>query len=315
MLSAIVQKLTGMTVLEYLKPRLFDPLGIEGETWETCPRGINTGGWGLSVKTEDIARFGQLYLQKGRWNGQTLVPEKWIEEATTKQVSNGDPAAASDWSQGYGYQFWRCRHGVFRGDGAFGQYCVVMPSYDAVLAITSGVGDMQAVLNVVWDHLLPAMQQTPLPKSETDGELKRKLAHLSLRPPDGEPTSPTAKRISGKTYRFEANDQKIQAMTLTFEGKRCLLALQKESGEQRISCGQSDWVKGVAARGNTPSGKVAVRGAWKDPDTYTLKLCYYETPFIDTIACKFSGDQVTVNIKANVGFGPTEHPPLIGHTG
>src|SRR6185369_10698353 len=104
MLSAIVQKLTGMTLLEYLKPRLFDPLGIQGETWETCPRGINTGGWGLSVKTEDIARFGQLYLLKGKWEDRQLVPEKWVEEATTKQVSNGDPATGGDWNQGYGYQ-------------------------------------------------------------------------------------------------------------------------------------------------------------------------------------------------------------------
>src|SRR5262249_36823259 len=114
-LSAIVQKLTGVTMLEYLGPPLFDPLGIEGATWETCPRGINVGGWGLSVKTEEIARFGQLYLQKGRWNGRQLLPESWVEEATRMQVANG-PSENRDWEQGYGYQFWRCRHGAYRGD-------------------------------------------------------------------------------------------------------------------------------------------------------------------------------------------------------
>ena len=117
--SAIVQKQTGQTVLDYLQPRLFEPLGIEGAEWSTSPQGISTGGWGLFLKTEDIAKFGQLYLQKGQWNGKQLIPASWIEQATAKQVSNGsDPT--KDWDQGYGFQFWRCRHGAFRGDGAFG---------------------------------------------------------------------------------------------------------------------------------------------------------------------------------------------------
>ena len=92
MLSAIVQKLTGMKLIDYLQPRLFEPLGIEGAAWESCPRGINMGGWGLEVRTEDIARFGQLYLQKGMWQGKRLIPEAWVKEATSRQVSNGDPA-------------------------------------------------------------------------------------------------------------------------------------------------------------------------------------------------------------------------------
>src|SRR5207237_7554895 len=118
-------------------------------------------------------------------------------EATSKHISNGT-AESSDWSQGYGYQFWRCRHGAYRGDGAFGQFCVVMPEQDAVLAITSGVGDLQGVLNAAWDHLLPAMQPEPLPASEAAQgapvELKRRLAGLTVSPPEGKPTSPTASR-------------------------------------------------------------------------------------------------------------------------
>jgi len=157
MLSAILQKITGQTLLEYLTPRLFEPLGISGATWDSCPRGINTGGFGLKVKTEDIAAFGQFYLQKGLWNGRRLLSEDWIEKATGFQVSNGN-GGESDWTQGYGYQFWRCRHNAYRGDGAFGQYCIVMPEQDAVVAITSGLGDMQAVLNLVWDCLLPAIK-------------------------------------------------------------------------------------------------------------------------------------------------------------
>ena len=139
MLSAIIQKITGMKLIDYLTPRLFEPLGIEGAWWEELPKGINTGGFGLNVKTEDIACFGQTYLQKGKWNGKQILSEAWVELASSKHISNGsDPER--DWEQGYGFQFWRCRHNAYRGDGAFGQYCIVMPDQDAVLAITSGVG-------------------------------------------------------------------------------------------------------------------------------------------------------------------------------
>lgn len=180
MQSAIVQKVTGETVLDYLKPRLFEPLGIETPTWMQSPQGISTGGWGLAIRTEDIAKFGQLYLQKGQWNGQQLLPASWVEQATSKQVSNGsDPSR--DWDQGYGFQFWRCRHGAYRGDGAFGQFCIVLPEQDAVIAITADAKDMQAELNVVWDKLLPAFQKDALAANpEEEAKLKMLLANLNV---------------------------------------------------------------------------------------------------------------------------------------
>lgn len=185
MLSAIVQKATGQTVLDYLKPKLFDPLGIEHPTWETSPQGISAGGYGLSIRTRDIASLGQLYLQKGKWQGKQLVPEAWVEAATARQTSNGSNPK-SDWDQGYGYQFWRSRNGAYRGDGAFGQYCIVLPEQDAVIAITSGVKDMQAVLNLVWDKLLPAMKSAPLPSDDVARtKLEATLKGLTLRMPEG----------------------------------------------------------------------------------------------------------------------------------
>lgn len=161
MASAIVQKVTGQTLVEYLRARLFEPLGIENPQWDSCPRGINVGGWGLHLRTEDIAKFGQLYAQHGRWNGRQLLPVTWVQQATAAQVANGtDPT--KDWTQGYGYQFWRCRHDCYRGDGAFGQFCVVLPEFGAVLAMTADTKDMQGQLNLVWEHLRPAFQQSPL---------------------------------------------------------------------------------------------------------------------------------------------------------
>lgn len=180
MLSAIVQKVTGQTVLEYLKPRLFEPLGIENPEWESSPQGVTFGGWGLKIRTEDIAKFGQLYLQKGKWRGKQLVPESWVQQATTRQVSNGsDPTR--DWTQGYGFQFWRCRHNAFRGDGKDGQFCIVIPEEDAVVAITALTGDMQAELNVVWDKLLPAFHDKRLRADKAEQiKLKETLSNLAV---------------------------------------------------------------------------------------------------------------------------------------
>ena len=176
MLSAIVQKVTGQTVLEYLKPRLFEPLGIVDPKWENSPQGISIGGYGLYVRTEDIAKFGQLYLQQGEWNGKPLLPQSWIQQATSKQVSNGsDPT--KDWDQGYGFQFWRCRHGAYRGDGKDGQLCIVLPEQDAVIAITANTRDMQGELNIVWDKLLPAFNDNPL--QENSDELAKLKATIT----------------------------------------------------------------------------------------------------------------------------------------
>jgi CubicO group peptidase (beta-lactamase class C family) len=181
-LSAIVTKVTGQTSLEYLKPRLFEPLGIENPDWPSSPEGNSLGGYGLMLCTEDIAKFGQLYLQKGMWNGKQLVPEKWIEQATSKQVPNdqeGHSKLGIDWVQGYGFQFWRCTHNAFRGDGANGQLCVVIPEKDAVMAITADTGNFQGEMNAIWDKLYPAFQSGALPEN-AEGVEKLKEAEGKL---------------------------------------------------------------------------------------------------------------------------------------
>lgn len=177
-LSAIVQKVTGETVVEFLQPRLFDPLGIKAPQWDTSPQGISLGGYGLFLRTEDIAKFGQLYLQKGKWKGKQLVPSEWIDQATSKQVSNGSNPEG-DWDQGYGFQFWRCRYGAYRGDGKAGQFCIVLPVQDAVIAVTSNTNDMGGELRLIWEKLLPAFQDKALPENpEEQSALKSQIASL-----------------------------------------------------------------------------------------------------------------------------------------
>jgi CubicO group peptidase (beta-lactamase class C family) len=315
MQSAIVQKVTGKTVLEYLQPRLFEPLGIESPTWGTSPQGVTLGGYGLNIRTEDIARFGQLYLQKGKWNGQQLVPAAWTEAATSKQTSNGSNPL-SDWDQGYGYQFWRCRHNAYRGDGAFGQYCIVMPEQDAVVAITSGVKDMQAVMNLVWDKLLPAMKADTLSADEeATNKLQAKLASLMMPVQKGLVSVQMPKEASGKHFTFSANDQKLEQLGLEFgsDGNPAtLIAKFKDSAEQRIPCGNNEWKKSRLAFAGLPEQNAAISGAWTADNTYTAKVCLYETPFVITLKLDFSKDLLRFDSAQNVSFGPVKKPQLVG---
>ncbi|HWQ15340.1 MAG TPA: serine hydrolase [Roseiflexaceae bacterium] len=315
MLSAIVQRRSGARLLEYLRPRLLEPLGIAEATWERCPRGVDTGGWGLSVTTESIACFGQLYLQGGVWHGRRLLPAGWAEEATARHVSNG-ASPESDWEQGYGYQFWRCRHGAYRGDGAFGQFCVVMPAQDAVLAITSGLGDMQAVLDLVWEHLLPAMGDAPLPEDRAAHEaLRRQLARLALPTQAGRPSSPTARRVSGTPFAFASNDLGLEALTFDFAGEGCALTVRDGRGEHQLRCGFGAWAAGETTLDSSGPRPVAASGAWTGENSYAIRLCFYETPFCPTLTCRFEEGELRLTFQANVSFGPPRRLELVGRVG
>lgn len=312
MLSAILQRVTGQTLLEFLKPRLFDPLGIRNASWETCPKGISTGGWGLSIVTEDIAKFGMLYLQKGLWEGNRLLSEEWVEEATSAQVSNGNDVN-SDWTQGYGFQFWRCRNGAYRGDGAFGQYCIVMPEQDAVIAITSGVDDMQAVLNVIWEHLLPAMDNNALPHDDAvSAKLRERLSGLTLCPPQYMQTSKLARQVSGKRYDVKSeNEAEKVGFSCTFKDDCTELLYENMSGEHQITCGIGEWVEGATSLFGKPQ-PVCSSGGWKDENTFVATIRFVETPFYETVTCTFVEDRLKIERVVNVSFGPKEQPVLSG---
>ena len=328
MLSAIVEKVTGQTVRDYLRPRLFEPLGFEdAPTWVASPQGISAGGYGLLVRTEDIAHFGQLYLQKGQWKGDPLLPAKqlipatWVEQATALQTSNGSNPK-SDWDQGYGFQFWRCRHGAFRGDGAFGQYCLVMPEQDAVLAITGGMGNMQRPLDLVWDKLLPAMKPESLPDdAAAQAALDSKLKELVMRMPEGKDLSPLAAKVTGRRYEFPANPRGIQTVWFYFKSGPPVLTVRSAAGEARTPIGLSRWVKGPGGftngidhfLGMPPAPLLtAAAGAWSADDTFVSRIVAYQTPFNTTMTFHFDGDRLLIDSTYHVAFGPRTLPQLVG---
>lgn len=316
MCSAIVQKVTGQKILDYLTPRLFTPLGITGMTWETCPLGINTGGWGLSVQTEALAKFGQLFLQKGVWQGKQILPAAWITEATSFHIQQpGDdkpdrPKAENDWLQGYGYQFWRCQHGNYRGDGAFGQFTIVLPEQDAVIVMTSENKNMQGQLDLVWKHLLPALKEKGQ-ASET--ALTQKLQTLQLTPPKSSAATPNMERINQKKFSLASNDLGFTTLTLSFKDHACTLDLETAEGSQHLTCGFEKWSPVEAAIPGTPprlisGGKpkttprslIAAAAAWIEVDTLQLTLRYLKTPHHDTLTLKFEGDSVTLSFLNSI---------------
>ncbi|MGV3618713.1 MAG: serine hydrolase domain-containing protein [Fimbriimonas sp.] len=311
MLAAILDRVTGETLVDYLRPRLFDPLGIGEVTWESDPRGINVGGWGLSITTEEIARFGLMYLRQGEWAGRPLLSPEWIAEATRKHIGN-EQNESPDWQQGYGFQFWRCQHGAYRGDGAFGQFCVVHPEGDLVVAITARTDDMQAILDLIWTHLLPALSNRPLAADpDAHHSLQTRLRGLALIGPLGEPTSPWSSRISGRTYRDAAGESPYESVRLDFEGAP-RLTLHGRGGETSLLIGVGTWAEGEVLFDGGPA-RVAVWGAWTDDDTYIVRLQYLETPASTDLTFRFGegGIEVQTTRRGNL-YLPAEAPTFRG---
>lgn len=317
MLSAILQKVTGEKLVDYLDTRLFQRLRIKKPQWDECPQGINVGGWGLHIVTEDIAKLGQLYLQKGRWQGRQILSEAWVDLATSKQTSNGSNPD-SDWEQGYGFQFWRCRHNCYRGDGAMGQFCIVMPEKDAVIAITSGTSDMGGVMQLVWDILLPAMENKPLP---ADGpafaKLKQKTSGLRLKPIGGEASSPLAKKISKKRYAISENSAGVKAISFKLSGAENTVKFEMDEGAETISIGSGQYVKAKLQNqipfANQKYKRIAASGAWVEPELYQVKVYQYETPARLTYTFRFSDGELIWDSKPEHAlFGPREQVVLKG---
>jgi CubicO group peptidase (beta-lactamase class C family) len=318
MLSAIIQKVTSQNLLAYLEPRLLQPLGIDGATWESNPDGIAFGGFGMNARSEDIAKFGQLYLQKGVWNGRQILPESWINQATRTHIDNSDHSSnsglGSDWGVGYGYQFWQCRHGAYRGDGAFGQYCVIMAEQDAVIVMTAGMADMAAGLNLVWDHLLPHMHAAMLEENLADqAELAGTLAHLEM---------PMAKNISSPNVLFEQefivaeNPDGLEKFAFKEMADGIQLIVRDAHGTHHLECGFDHWKANetrfdpVTTFGHDLPRKVAGNAAWLESDLLEVRLCYFETSFSYTMRFKFLGETLQIESNANVGFRNTQHEPM-----
>ncbi|MFI1958978.1 serine hydrolase domain-containing protein [Streptomyces althioticus] len=286
-LAAIVQRVTGQTLVEYLRPRLFDPLGIEETLWSRDRAGREIGFAGLHTTTDAIAKFGLLYLNDGVWQGERLLPEGWVERATRAHIDTTGAMGGGDrpdWDQGYGYQFWRGRHG-YRGDGAYGQFCVVLPEHDAVIAATTATVEMQRYLELVWRHLLPAFGDAPpTGRDAEDAALRERLERLALPATDGATAPETGDDWAGAAFAPEgglvAEQPKLTAAELTADDDGGW-TLTLEEGGHRLAARWTgtDW---TVTEGAVP---VAVTGGWHGPDTLTVDVAFLETPHRLRVTC------------------------------
>ncbi len=321
LLSAIVQRLTGCRVLDLLTERVLTPLGIEGAYWEQCPRGIDTGGWGLELTTEDMAVFGQLLLQRGEWEGRRLLPAAWIDRA----MSNLSDSEVQKWSPdsrlGYGYQMWQCRDGAARADGAFGQFIVVWPQHDLVVAATSGTTDMQSILDAVWSTIGEGIVDDGAPAfldgaAWTRDDLIRPL-------PAGAASSDVERLVGGVTYTLDVTKGEAPTRNLTVRREGDTLVVDGPVFTARAAHGE--WLPGTAPRlaehdqrGDQP---VASAYAWIDERTLELRVIAVETPFDWTFVLRFDDvaaepgrpPALTFTIDQNVDFGDTALLRATGH--
>lgn len=318
MLSAIITRVTGETVMEYLQPRLFEPLDITDAKWEMGEQGISAGGWGLRLKTIDMAKMGQFYLQRGVWNGKRLLPASWFEEATTPYIyqkpdKTPEENAQDEWAQGYGYQLWLCTHNTYRADGANGQFIVVMPDQDAVVAITAKTGQMGEVIQLIWDKILPAISTRSLPPEEGDWEQLNTLqASREIKKPfvafDEAVVTETT-----RSYSIESNDAGFQNMIFQFDKEgNCQLTLKTDKRTYTYAFGSGNWKYGETdrpgpyfrnARRNLSEMApfpVAGYGCWTKADELSLRLLYLSESVEETFICTFNKDKVKVELTNSV---------------
>lgn len=197
LLCCIIKKVTSMGVIDYLMPRLFEPLGIDRPFWETCPRGIEAGGWGLMIRTEDLAKFTLCYQQGGKFGGKQIVPEWWVKTATSFHADNSMNEEL-DSKQGYGYCFWRnggCKES-YRADGMFSQFGIVFEEYDACFISTGGEIDEQRMRDVIWEFFPRAFDDNA---KEEDGVEVSIPAYPRL---PKRPRAFTEKLLAGKKIVF-----------------------------------------------------------------------------------------------------------------
>jgi CubicO group peptidase (beta-lactamase class C family) len=302
-LASVIQRAAGMRLTDYLRPRLFDPLGIGEVGWLTWPPGREQGFSGLFARTEDVAKLGQLYLQRGRWGDTQLVPESYVEQATSRQIDTPNRADV-DWRQGYGFQFWMSRHG-YRGDGVFGQFCVVLPEQDAVVATTGGTWDMQAVLDNLWQHLLPGFATTR-PDDGAYQDLDQRLRGLKLPPCVAHPSQSRWQDWTDAPFPVTPGAEGLPAAPLTSVALRRTdhgleVTIAEAANALTLPVGNGDWMVSAPRDLSGDAVPVAASGGWLDDHTLRVEVIFLESPHRMDIAC---------SLPTRIAEAAWRHPPL-----
>ena len=239
MLAAVVQKVTGKKLTEYLQERVFTPMNVTEWAWEESPEGVNTGGWGVHIQPESLAKFGQLILNEGRWKGKQLVPAEWIREMCKKHRETGREV--------YGYHIWHCggHDGAVRADGALGQYVISVLDKDMVVVMTEAtLGNGRDQRRLIWDVLLPHIQDEPLPANKKDYQkLLKKQEGYMLAEVKGKASSAFASNWENKTIELGKNTFGWKSLKLNFGKKEVTMTVTETNGKSyELPFGYQEWI-------------------------------------------------------------------------
>ena len=312
LLSAIVKKATGKNTLEYLNEKVFGDLGIKIAEWEISPEGYNTGGWGLRIQPESMAKFGQLILNGGKWNGKQLIPADWVKAMTSKQQEAGE--------EDYCYQMWQCEYpGAVRADGAYGQYIIVAPDKNIVVVVTqSSMVDGMKGRRIIWDTLMPAAGDKPLALDKDYGRLLKRQSEYALALAVGDSESSQSKSVGGKKIVFEKNKLGWRDVTLRFSDNKIEADFNYDNGDSAtISFGYKEWQTVTTTaypaysidaigrfKGLDKHFDVAGSYGWKTGGALNLKFEYTDWISALDAVLTFDGDKVTVDCGRNYSKEP-----------
>ena len=311
LLSAIIQKVTGQTTLDYVNEKIFIPLHITKADWELSPEGFNTGGWGLRLQSESMMKFGLLILNKGKWNGNQLIPASWIEEMTAKQIEVGD--------EDYGYQMWLCDEpGAIRADGAYGQYIIVYPPKDMVVVVTQcSLINGMIPRHIIYNHLFREESKTN-PATFRGSEVILRQKEYALPIIKGKAKARTMQMINQHRYRLESNALGWASIQLTSKPsglevnivdtdnvETCLLAQHNEWAENIIETYPPYSVEAIGRyKGIEGPFKAAASYAWVKGNLH-IKIHYTDWISSLHIECKdITNGQMVLSVKCNYSSDP-----------
>jgi CubicO group peptidase (beta-lactamase class C family) len=293
-LSAVLQKATGMTAREFANRVLFAPLGIgpiSQALWPSDPQGVTIGGYGLSLTPTEMAKLAYLFLNQGRWDGQQVVPAEWVATSTNTHVDRGS-------DKGYGYLWWVDPKGEwYAALGRGGQHVFVYPTENLVVAFTADLltnpqGDLPPLQELLDSYILPAVKSDgPLPASP-QGQAHLKSAMEALAHPqavDPAPLPDLAREISGETYALEDNAFGWHTISLTFKQGAAEGTVTLD-GQRVVKVGLDGLYRAYGAE--DPTFPQAVRGHWEGPDTFVVEDLYLGQTMQFTFRIQFSGDTV-----------------------
>jgi CubicO group peptidase (beta-lactamase class C family) len=309
-LNALVEKLSGCSLTEYLRPRLFEPLGFSQGIW--CverPEGGDWGGSGLQCSIYDLARFGLFLLNKGRWQDRQLISSSYIEEACSSLIDNRIPTMSPEIQFGYGYQIWRTRHNGFCAWGMGSQLALCLPEKDTLLVATGDTqsisGEANLLLDAFWRHIYPYISDTAANDDpEVFSKLKSKLACLEFPSVEGEKSSPLQRGFQGKTYRFSENPMGIKWSLFEFSHDEGIMKYENASGVHELRFGLGKYVEGTFPethysdkRMGQPSGRgfrYKASAAWFNSCSLTFYL-YIIDSYLGTLKvnCYFGENSLT----------------------